>query len=94
MSETNTFSPRRSQLEGNGFGDTIEKTFRGYQTAWNKFLKPALNIASPYNGMAVSAKTTNPKIGQATANILRNITGGKILSLTDMHCQGLRLKVM
>ena len=44
--------------------------------------------------MAVSAKTKNPKIGQATANILKNISGGKILSLTDMHGRGLRLKVM
>ena len=44
--------------------------------------------------MAVSAKTENPKIGQATANFLKSITGGKILSLTDMHGRGLRLKVM
>ena len=43
--------------------------------------------------MAVSAKTKTPKIGQATARILRNIIGGKILSLTDMHENGLRLKV-
>ena len=43
--------------------------------------------------MAVSAKTKNPKIGQATANILRNINRGKIFSLTDMHGNGLRLKV-
>ena len=30
--------------------------------------------------MAVSAKTKNPKIDQATANVLRNLSGGKILS--------------
>ena len=51
-------------------------------------------MASPYIGKAVSAKTKNPKVGQATANILKTLTGGKILSLTDMHGRGLRLKVM
>ena len=51
-------------------------------------------MASPYIGMAVSAKTKNPEIGQATANILKSISGGKILSLTDMHGRGLRLKIM
>ena len=44
--------------------------------------------------MAVSAETQNPKIGQATTNILKSISGGKILSLTDMRGRGLRLEVM
>ena len=44
--------------------------------------------------MAVSAKTKNPKVGQATAKILKSMSGGKILSLTDLHGNGLRLKVM
>ena len=44
--------------------------------------------------MAVSAKTKNPKVGQATTNISRSISGGKVLSLTDMHGRGLILKVM
>ena len=44
--------------------------------------------------MAVSAKTKNPKVGQATTNILKSISGGKSLSLTDMHGRGLRLKIM
>ena len=52
-------------------------------------------MASPYIGMAVSAKTKNPKIGAATTSILKLISGGKILSLTDMHSgAGLRLKIM
>ena len=59
-----------------------------------KFLKPALKIASPYIGMAVSAKTKNLKIGQASTNILKSISEGKILSLTDMHGNGLRLKLL
>jgi len=53
-----------------------------------------LDIASPHIGMAVGAKTRNPKIGAATTNILKSISGGKILSLTDMQGNGLRLKVM
>ena len=63
----------------------MKKIFKGSQTAWNKFLKPAVNVAAPFIGLAVSAKTKNPKVGQATTNNLKSIPGGKILSLTDMH---------
>ena len=89
-----TFSPKQFQLEGAGFKNTIKKLFKASQTAWNKFLKPAVNIAAPFIGMAVGAKSKSPKIGQATTNILKSISGGKILSLTDMNGRGLRLKVM
>ena len=89
-----TFGPNQFQLEGAGFKITMKKNIKGSQTAWNKFLKPALNFASPYIGMALSAKTKNPKVGQATANTLKSISGGKTVSLTDMHGSGLRLKVM
>ena len=44
--------------------------------------------------MAVSAKTKNPKVGQATTNNLKSISGVKILGFTDMHSHGLRLKVI
>ena len=45
--------------------------------------------------MAVSAKTKNPKIGATTSNILKSISGSKILTLTDQYSgNGLRLKVM
>ena len=44
--------------------------------------------------MAISAKTKSPKVGQATTNSLKSISGGKILSLTDMHGNWLSLKVM
>ena len=43
--------------------------------------------------MAVGAKTENPKVAQATTNILKSISRNKILSLTDMHGHGLRLYV-
>ena len=89
-----TSPPKQFQLEGGSIKSKLQKMFEGTQTAWNKFLKPAVNVAAPFIGMAVSAKTKNPKVGQATTNILKSISGGKILSLTDMHGNGLRLKVM
>ena len=52
-----TFGPRQFQIEGNGFKKTRKKTFKGSQTAWNKLLKPAVNVAAPFIGMAVGAKT-------------------------------------
>ena len=88
------FTPKQFQLEGNGFKNTMKKFFKGTQTAWNKFLKPGINVAAPFIGMAVGAKTINPKVAQATTNILKSKSGGKVLTFTDMHENGLRLKVM
>ena len=89
-----TFTPKQYMLEGAGFKNALKKNFERFQFAWNKFLKPALNNASPYNGLPVNAKTKNLKVGQATTNILNSITGGKIVSPTDLHGNALRLKVM
>ena len=89
-----TFTPHQYMLEGGSIKSKLQKIFRGTQTAWNKFLKPAVNVAAPFIGMAVSAKTKNPKARAATTNILKSISGGKILSPTDIHGNGLRLKVM
>ena len=88
------FTPQQFQLEGGSIKSKLQKIFRGTQTAWNKFLKPAVKASAPFIGMAVSAKTKHPKVGQATTIILKSISGGKNLSLTDMHGHGLRLKVM
>ena len=49
---------------------------------------------APFIDMAVSAKTKNPKFGQATTNILKSMSGSKIFSSTEMHVNGLGLKVM
>ena len=81
-------------LEGGSIKSKVQINFRGTHTAWNKFLAPAINATAPFRGMAVSAETKNPKVGQETTNILKSISGGKILSLTDMHGHGLRLQVM
>ena len=55
-------------------------------------MKPAVNVAAPFIGMAVGAKTKNPKVAQATTNILKSISGSKILSLTNKCGHGLGLK--
>ena len=81
-------------LEGGSIKSKLQKIVKGTQTAWNKFLKPTFNATAPFIRISVSAKTKNPKVGAATTNILKSISGGKILSLTDMHGNGLRLKVM
>ena len=44
--------------------------------------------------MAVSARTNNPQIGKAMSDILKSISEGRILSLTGLHGNELRLKVM
>ena len=44
--------------------------------------------------MAVSAKTGNPKVGAATTIISKSLSGGKVLSLTDMHGRVIGSKVM
>ena len=44
--------------------------------------------------MVVSAKTKSPKIREATSNILKTVSGGTIVSLTDKHGHGLKLKLM
>ena len=81
-------------LEGGSIKSKLQKTFRETQTAWNKLVKPAIIATALFISMAVNAKTKNPKVGQATTNILKSISGGKVLSLTDMHGRGLRLKTM
>ena len=89
-----TFSPNQFQLEGAGFKNTMRKLFKGSQTAWSKFLNPTINTLAPVIGMTVGAKSKNKQVGAATNNILKSLTGGKILNLTDIHGNGLRLKVM
>ena len=81
-------------LEFGSIKSKLRKKFKGTQTARNKFLKPAINASAPFVGMAVSAKTKNPKVGQATTNILKSVAGSKSFSLTDLHGNGLRFKVM
>ena len=89
-----TFSRNQFQLEGGGFKNTMKKIFKGSQTAWKNIIRPGLKMATPLISAAVAAKTKNPQSAQVTNSILKSLTGGKILSLTDMLGNGLRLKVL
>ena len=60
----------------------------------NNFIKHGLRIASPIISAGVVAKTKNHQAGEVTSNILKSLAGGRVLNLTDLHCNGLRLKVM
>ena len=96
MSEDNHF--HTTSIYARGLIDKsrkkVQKCFRGTQTAWNKIIKPGLKIASPNISEAVAAETKNPQSAQIRSKILKSLPGGKILSLTNVHGHGLRLKVM
>ena len=64
-----TFASHHYMLEGGSIKNKIQKIFRRTQSAWNKVPQPAINATTPFKGMAVSAKTKNPKVEQATTNI-------------------------
>ena len=74
-----TFTPRQLQMKVAAFKNKIQ-FFPGTKIAWNMFLRPALNMTAPVIGRAVGATTNNPEEAQATANILKNTFGGKVMS--------------
>ena len=89
-----TFTPHQYMLEGGSIKSKLQKIFRGTKKAWDSFIKPGLKMATPLISATVAAKTKNPRSAQVTNSILKPLTGGKVLSLTDLHGNGLRLKVM
>ena len=89
-----TLTPHQYMLEGGSIQGKLQKIFRGTKKAWDSFIKPGFKMATPLISAAVAAKTKNPQSAQLTSKILKTLTGGKVLSLTDMHGRGLRLKVM
>ena len=88
-----TFTPQHYMVEI-GSIKKLQKIINGTQTAWNKFIKPGLKMVTPLISAAIAAKTKNPQSFRVANSILKSLTGGKVLSLTDMHGNGLRLKVM
>ena len=89
-----TSTHKQIQLEGGSIKSKLQKIFQGTQTAWKKFLKPAISATAPFLGMAVSAKTKKPKAGQATTKLIKSISDGKLLCLIDMHRNGSRLPAL
>ena len=92
--KTITFTPHQYMLEGGSIRSKLQKIFRGTKKAWDGFIKPGLKMATPLLSAAVAAKTKSPQSAQITNNFLKSLTGAKILSLTDMHGHGFRLKVI
>ena len=95
MSKKNTFTPRQYEMEGVGFKiEMNRKIFKGTEKTKKKFLKTAIIVVAPFNGNAVAGKSKNPKTSRNTFDILETIGGGKTLKLTDMHGNGLKLRVV
>ena len=70
------------------------KNIYGDKKAWSSFIKPGLKMALPLISAAVAAKTKNSQSARITNDIIKSLTKGRILGLTDMQGNGLRLKVM
>ena len=87
------FTPNQFQLEEAGFKNTMKKKFKRTEKLWNNFSRPGLKLTSANISARAAAKTKNPQAGEVTSKMLKSLTGGKSLSLTDMHGQGLRIKV-
>ena len=81
-------------LEGGSIKNKNKSVFGGTKKAWDSFIEPGLKMATPLTSSAIGAKTKNPQSAQITSNILRSLTGGKNLSVTDLHGIVLRLKFM
>ena len=88
-----TFTPHQYMLEGGSIKCKLQKIFRETK-AWDTFIEPGSKMATPLISAAIAAKTKNPQSAQVTNSILKSLTGGKVLSLTDLHGNWLRLKVM
>ena len=88
------FTPHLYMLEGGSMKSKLQKKINGTKKAWDFFLKHGLKMATPLISAAVAAKTKNPQSAHITNYILKPLTGGKILSLTNMQGNGLRLEVM
>ena len=72
----------------------MNKLFKRSQKAWNSFLKPTIIILATVIGMVVGAKNKYPQVAHATTKILKSISDGNFLSITNMRCHGLGLIVM
>ena len=52
-----------------------------------------MKTLAPVIDIVVGAKSKNLQVGQATANFFKIVSGGKVLSLTDLHGIVLRKKL-
>ena len=81
-------TPTQFCFEGASFLDITQKVFGGTKEAGDDTLEPTSNVAAPFIGMAVGAKSKNPALAQTTTNILISRPGCHFLRFTDMHVNG------
>ena len=55
-------------LEVGSIKGKLQKYFRGTQSAWNKFVRPGLEMAIPLLSAAVVAKQENPQSVEIASN--------------------------
>ena len=79
-----TFTPHEYMLKGGSIKIKLHNIFVGTKKTWDSLIKPGSKKATPLISASVAAKTKNPQSAQIN-NILKSLTGGKILSLTDMQ---------
>ena len=73
----NTFTPHQYMLAGGLIKSRLQKNFNGTRKAWDSFIRPSLEMATPLTSPAVAKKTKNPQLAQITSSILKSLTGGK-----------------
>ena len=59
---------------------------------WFNFIRPGLEMAGPNFSAAVAAKTKNKQEAQTYSNILKSISGGKVVSSLGMHGVGQEMR--
>ena len=88
------FTPKQFQLECGNFESELGKLSRGTPEKLGYFFEPDSKIATHLFSAAVGAKTKNSKLALTTNTFSKTISGGKLLSSTDMYGQGLHYIVM
>ena len=89
-----TFSPEQYQLEGGSIENKMEKFLQRDGKNLEKTFRTGFENSMTMYRAAISVKRKRQhKIGEATSTILKSISGGKILSSTDMLANGLIFEV-
>ena len=51
-------------LEGGSIKSKLQKTSKGMEKAWDSFIEPVLQMATPLISAAIAANTKNPQSAQ------------------------------
>ena len=72
-----TFTPRQLKMEGSGFKSFMKKVFKGIETAWSRYSKPAVIAVAPIVGSALDLKIN---FGWENINLTDNYNGSGLYS--------------